>query len=79
MKDYESGPSTSEVPNCDLASKAGVPENTEGSGQLLNSSSIKETFDVPALVTSYKNQLGQNVSQELKNKIINGQYVDFGK
>lgn len=31
------------------------------------------------MIVSYNNVLGLNVSQELKNKIINGQYVDLEK
>lgn len=31
------------------------------------------------MIVSYNNVLGLNVSQELKNKIINGQYVDLAK
>lgn len=35
--------------------------------------------DIPQMIVSYNNVLGLNVSQELKNKIINGQYVDLAK
>lgn len=38
-----------------------------------------EHNDIPQMIVSYNNGLGLNVSQELKNKIINGQYIDLAK
>lgn len=36
-------------------------------------------IDIPNMVNSYNNVIGLNVSQEIKNKIVSGQYVELAK
>ena len=36
-------------------------------------------IDIPDMVPSFKTSVDINVSQELKTKIVNGQYVDLAK
>lgn len=50
--------------------------NCPESGTVQN---FTEHNDIPQMIVSYNNVLGLNVSQGLKNKIINGQYVDLAK
>ena len=53
--------------------------NSEAGTAQTSVSFRNEHIDIPQMIVSYNNNLALNVSQDIRNKIVNGQYVDLAK
>lgn len=48
-------------------------------GTVENQISLSKHNDTPVMVVNHNNRLGRNFSQDIRNKLINGRYIDLSK